>query len=114
VVILDVLHYVPLDDQQALLRRVRDALSPGGRLLLRVGDRSQSRGYAISQWVDHVVTRVRGHRVPPTWGRSVAEWTALLQSLDFQVQTLPMSRGTPFANVLLLADAAGQPFDASP
>lgn len=104
VVILDVLHYVDHGDQAALLRRVHQALGARGRLLLRVGDMHSRRGFAISQWVDRVVTSVRGHRVPPTWGRSVVDWTALLQGLGFAVQAVPMSQGTPFANVLLVAD----------
>lgn len=102
VVILDVLHYVDHGAQAALLARVHEALQPQGRLLLRVGDAQQSLGFAISQWVDRVVTRVRGHRVAPTWGRTRAEWTALLESLGFDVEALPMSQGTPFANVLLV------------
>ena len=106
VVILDVLHYVDADAQNALLRRVRTALGRGGRLLLRVGDAAQRGGFARSQWADRVVTMVRGHRAAPTHARSVAQWTALLASLGFSVQTLPMSAGTPFANVLLVADAA--------
>ena len=104
VVILDVLHYVDLEAQEGVLRRVRGALAPGGRLLLRVGDASARRGFAISQWVDRTVTRIRGHKVSPTWGRTLAEWTALLQRLGFTVQSIPMSEGTPFANVLLVAD----------
>jgi len=104
VVILDVLHYVDHAAQAALLARVRQALGARGRLLLRVGDQDEARGFAISQWVDRVVTMVRGHRVPPTWGRSVAEWSELLRGLGFAVQAVPMSRGTPFANVLLVAD----------
>ena len=104
VVVLDVLHYVDHDAQNRLLERIRDALRPCGRLLLRVGDLANARGFAISQWVDRVVTTVRGHRVPPTWGRSVADWSALLRSLGFAVQAVPMSAGTPFANVLLVAD----------
>lgn len=106
VVILDVLHYVDHDQQAVLLTRVRDALSAGsahGRLLLRVGDVASRRGFAVSQWVDRVVTGIRGHRVPPTWGRTVAAWSALLVRLGFDVQPVPMSRGTPFANVLLVA-----------
>ena len=83
---------------------MRDALQPGGRLLLRVGDAASRRGFAISQWVDRTVTRIRGHRVSPTWGRPLADWTALLQRLGFSVQSMPMSEGTPFANVLLVAD----------
>jgi len=104
VVILDVLHYVDLDAQEGVLRRVRAALQPGGRLLLRVGDAASRRGFAISQWVDRTVTRIRGHRVSPTWGRPLDDWTRLLERLGFEVHSIPMSAGTPFANVLLVAD----------
>ncbi|MFG6412869.1 class I SAM-dependent methyltransferase [Roseateles sp. DC23W] len=103
VVILDVLHYVDHAAQDALLHRVRDALSPNGRLLLRVGDMADAGGYRVSQWVDLIVTWVRGHRAPPTYGRSLAQWQAALQALGFRVQPVPMSAGTPFANVLLVA-----------
>ncbi|MEJ8859692.1 class I SAM-dependent methyltransferase [Variovorax robiniae] len=104
VVILDVLHYVDHEAQEGVLRRVRDALPAGGRLLLRVGDAASRRGFAISQWVDRTVTRIRGHKVSPTWGRTLQDWTAVLQRLGFRVQSIPMSEGTPFANVLLVAD----------
>jgi hypothetical protein len=84
-----------------VLARIRAALGPGGRLLLRVGDASQRARFAASQWVDRVVTWVRGHRAPPTWGRTLDDWREALQALGFTVQARPMSRGTPFANVLL-------------
>lgn len=103
VVILDVLHYVTHAEQDAVLRRVRDALVPGGRLLLRVGDAAERRGFAISQWVDRTVTRVRGHTVPPVYGRPLPQWIAQLRALGMQVEPRPMSEGTPFANVLLVA-----------
>jgi SAM-dependent methyltransferase len=111
VVILDVLHYVDHAAQQRVLARVRDALQrgrvdsaagEGARLLLRVGDAGSRRGFAISQWVDRIVTLVRGHRVPPTFGRPLPEWIGLLDGLGFAVTPLPMSQGTPFANVLLV------------
>jgi hypothetical protein len=99
---------VNIDAQNDVLRRVRDALRAGGnpdaRLLLRVGDAASRRGFAISQWVDRTVTRIRGHKVSPTWGRPLAQWVAVLQQLGFRVQSIPMSEGTPFANVLLVAD----------
>lgn len=105
VVILDVLHYVDHAAQEALLQRVRNALRRSqGRLLLRVGDADSRRGFAISQWVDRVVTMARGHRVPPTFGRPLAAWVKGLESQDYVVRTVPMSQGTPFANVLLVAD----------
>lgn len=104
VVILDVLHYVDHAAQDGVLRRVRDALSPQGRLLLRVGDMADAAGFVASQWVDRIVTWARGHRVPPTYGRPLAQWQAALQALGFSVHAVPQSQGTPFANVLLVAD----------
>jgi SAM-dependent methyltransferase len=106
VVILDVLHYIAVDEQNQVLARVRAALPPGGLLLLRVGDAAARRGFAISQWVDAVVTRIRGHRVLPQYGRTLAAWSAQLQALGFDVRSQPMSAGTPFANVLLIAKVA--------
>jgi SAM-dependent methyltransferase len=104
VVVLDVLHYVDLAAQDDVLARIRLALRPGGRLLLRVGDPARRARFWISRWVDHAVTLARGHRAPPTAWRSLADWQAALQRLGFAVRTLPMSQGTPFANVLLLCD----------
>jgi SAM-dependent methyltransferase len=114
VVILDVLHYVNHAAQWLVLQRVRASLAQArdrGRLLLRVGDAANTRGFAFSQWVDRVVTALGGHRTPPTYGRPLTEWVSLLQGLGFVVQSVPMSQGTPFANVLLVADLtkASQP-----
>jgi SAM-dependent methyltransferase len=103
VVMLDVLHYVPHAEQEAVLRRVRDALVPGGRLLLRVGDADAKRGFRASQWVDRIASRLRGHAVAPTYGRPLREWMAQLAALGLRADARPMSQGTPFANVLLVA-----------
>jgi SAM-dependent methyltransferase len=106
VVILDVLHYVDHAAQEALLARVRDALSPRGRLLLRVGDVGRRGGFVISQVVDRIVAMLRSPRVPSSFGRPLADWTTLLERFGFVVEAVPMSRGTPFANVLLVGDKA--------
>lgn len=103
VVILDVLHYISVPEQNEVLARVRRSLPASGTLLLRVGDATAQPGFRVSQWVDAVVSRVRGHRVLPQFCRSLSEWVAQLDSLGFEVQSLPMSQGTPFANVLLVA-----------
>lgn len=103
VVILDVLHYIDVAAQDAVLARVREALSPQGVLLLRIGDAAAGWPFKFSNWVDHVVTFIRGHRLPRLHCRTLGEWQAKLQTLGFKVETLPMSQGTPFANVLLVA-----------
>ncbi len=102
VVILDVLHYVPIAAQDDVLQRVRQSLRPGGLLLLRVGDAAAGLRFSISNWVDHVVTRLRGHRLGTLYCRPVDDWKIALQRLGFEVETQALSQGTPFANVLLI------------
>jgi SAM-dependent methyltransferase len=103
VVILDVLHYMDEAAQQAILQRVRAALPSGGLLLLRVGDAAGGLRFHYSQWVDKAVMLIRGHSLVTTHCRSVVQWRELLQDCGFEVQARPMSAGTPFANVLLVA-----------
>jgi SAM-dependent methyltransferase len=106
-VILDVLHYVSYEDQEAVLLRVRECLAPKGLLILRVGDAAGGLGFKISNWVDNVVMFARGHRLPRLYCRSVAQWKTLLEKLGFTVEPKSMSQGTPFANVLMLSRYGG-------
>jgi SAM-dependent methyltransferase len=103
VVILDVLHYVPIADQDEVLARARDALSPGGVLLLRVGDAAGRFGFRWSNWVDRGVMLARGHGWNPLWCRTLEAWQGALRRIGFAVESMPMSQGTLFANVLLVA-----------
>lgn len=103
VVVLDVLHYVDYAAQDDVLRRIRAALPPGGILLLRVGDAAAGLPFRISNWVDAVVTFVRGHRLSRLYCRPLTAWQRVLSALGFEVESLPMHAGTPFANILLVA-----------
>ena len=102
-VLLDVLHYVDYDAQLEALKRLRAALAPRGVLLLRVGDQSGSLSYRFTALLDWLSMRLRGHRLPRLWGRPAQAWRAELERLGFTVAGAPMSHGTPFANVLLVA-----------
>jgi len=103
VVILDVLHYVDYDAQAAILERVRSALAPRGMLLLRVGDEAPTLRFRYTLLVDRLVMAARGHKLPRLWCRPVTAWREQLRRLGFEVESMPMSTGTPFANVLLVA-----------
>jgi SAM-dependent methyltransferase len=105
IVVFDVLHYLERDAQERLLARMRAALPVGGVLLLRVGDAAGGLAFALSTWVDRLMLLARGHARTPLHCRSIAEWQRLLESLGFRSETVPLSRGTPFANVLLHARA---------
>ncbi len=102
VTILDALHYIDHLRQKDVLKRIYAALPPGGLFLTRVGDAGAGLPYHICNWVDHAVTFVRGHRLPTLYGRHLAEWIDLLKNLGFQVETMPMSEGKPFANIMLI------------
>lgn len=103
IVILDVLHYNDFASQEVVLSRARAALAPGGVLLLRVGDAAGGWGFALSMLIDQLVALARRRRWVRLAGRPVSEWRSLLTRLGFTTEALPMSAGTPFANVLIVA-----------
>jgi SAM-dependent methyltransferase len=107
VTILDALHYIDHARQKDVLKRIRAALPPGGVFLTRVGDAGAGLPYHLCNWVDHAVTFVRGHRLPKLYGRQLAEWIDVLKNLGFQVETMPMTEGKPFANNMLVCRVPG-------
>lgn len=102
IVILDVLHYTDHASQEAVLERARAALAPRGVLLLRVGDAEGGVGFLLSTLFDRIVALARRGRLLKLACRPAREWRALLTQLGFLTEALPMSQGTPFANVLLV------------
>lgn len=106
IAILDVLHYIPHAQQDQMLDRIRGALGSGGTFVTRVGNAGRSWRFKMSQLVDRSISFVQGHRLERMWCRPVNEWTQALEARGFMVRALPMSAGTPFANVLLIARVA--------
>jgi len=105
VVILDVLHYIGREEQLLVLKRVRAALPARGLLLLRIGDANGGLRFRYGQWVDKLIMLFRGRGTLTTHCRSADQWLNLLSECGFDVQATPMSEGTSFANVLLIAHA---------
>lgn len=103
VLVLDVLHYLAPAAQSDVLRRIRDALAPRGILLLRVADAAPTLRFRYTLLVDRVASALRGLGWPRLNCRPVASWRGELEGLGFAVEAVPMSAGTPFANVLLAA-----------
>lgn len=105
VVILDVLHYLDPQEQLEVLRRVRVALPARGLLLMRVGDAGAGLRFRYGQCSDKLVMLLRGHSIVTQHCRSVAQWRIVLKECGFDSEVKPISQGTPFANVLLIANA---------
>lgn len=108
ITIIDVLHYIDFEAQQRALAHARAALRPGGRLLLRVGDAGAGWPFRLSRSVDTLVIALRGLGWRRLHCRPVSAWRHALEQLGFVVDVLPMSAGTPFANVLLVAHVPAQ------
>jgi SAM-dependent methyltransferase len=105
IVMLDVLHYLDREAQDRVLDRVREALAPGGVIVLRVADGSGSLRLRITTAADRLGSRIRGHRPGPFHCRPLTAWRAELERRALEVEAHAMSAGTPFANTLLVARA---------
>jgi SAM-dependent methyltransferase len=106
IVLMDVLHYNDFSAQERILSRARAALSPGGLLLLRIGDAAGGYGFTLSKAVDRSVALMRRGRWLPLHCRTLADWQGLLRSAGFATQRVGISRGRSFDNTLLLGEAA--------
>lgn len=103
IVLLDVLQYLEAGAQERLLASVAQTLAPGGLLIARVSDADAGLSSVVTRAVDYAVSVARGTLAPRVHCRSAREWIALLERLALSVSAEPMNRGTPFANVLLVA-----------
>jgi SAM-dependent methyltransferase len=103
IVILDVLHYLDYESQLCVLSRAQTALATGGVLLLRVGDAGGGIRFMIGKYLDHTLMMTHYRRTPRLFCRSVQEWQKVLATVGFDSEVMPMSAGTPFANVMLIA-----------
>lgn len=104
-IILDVLHYIDHDAQEGVLRRIHASLPAGGTFITRIGDAAGGLPFHYSNWVDRTVFYLRGHRISRLYCRTLNEWLAVLERNGFRVKPLPMHKGTPFCNVMLVAQA---------
>jgi SAM-dependent methyltransferase len=105
VVIMDVLHFLDYPSQDDVIRRVRHALPTGGLLMMRIGDAAGGVGFSLSKVTDQTIAFCRSGTWMPLHCRTLAQWQALLAQHQFSTLTMPMSEGTPFPNMLILAHA---------
>ena len=111
IALLDALHYFEPHAQERLLRGAHTALRDSGALILRVCDAASASASRRANIIDMIVCAMRGHPRARLHRRSIAEWIALLESIDFTVEILdddradaePQRKYTAFANVLLRA-----------
>lgn len=100
VALIDVLLYLP--EPERVLRAAADALAPGGVLLVREPDADAGLAFMFTRFSSWFDAMTRGRSRAPIRYRPAGYWRAQLAGLGLAVEAQPMSRGTPFANVLFL------------
>ena len=109
----DVLHYLPVAEQDEVLRRAA-ACVPHGRILIRdldAGSKPRSAVTRAFEWLAKVSGYNRGRA--GRHYRPASELTAQLTSAGFSCEVLGASAGTPFGNVLIVATSSSSPMRSS-
>ncbi len=104
VLLIDVLHYLALDEQDALLERAARAVASGGRIVVREADTERGLRSVLTRLEERVFTALgvnRGERVELRSARSIAD---RLSSHGLSARVLPAWGRTPFSNVAIVAE----------
>ena len=101
VLLIDVLHYYPPDEQRALIARAAAALRPGGLLLIRETDRD-ARSH-LTRALEHIAVRCGWNRGPGLSYRTAAELRAELEAAGLAIaEAADASSRVHRGNVLLV------------
>lgn len=106
VLLVDLLHYFTVEEQDALLRRAAQAVLPGGRLIVREADTERGWRSRVTLLEERIFTFLRFNRGERVQFRSARDLSALLESEGLRVEVRPAWGKTPFSNVLILGQRA--------
>lgn len=95
VTICDMLHHIPIERQEQLLRYLYGSLDKGGVLLVQDIDKRPFYKYIFAQLVDIVFNRMK-----PVYYRNSSDWVRLLKNIGFEVKMERLDKGYPIAAVL--------------
>jgi uncharacterized protein (DUF2062 family) len=102
VLLIDVLHYLPQSDQDALITRAVGALREGGRLVVREVDPGRGLKSRLTTWAERIATRSQVNRGEQLSFRPTAELAKRLGELGLDVRIENAADGTPLANAWIV------------
>ena len=102
ILILDVLQYLPADEQLALLKRCCAALAPHGILIFRVHDRERGLWSTITMAFDRLIFACGRAGVRPLM-LSADEYRSTLENAGMQVEAHRFRNRLPLAHILFVA-----------
>ncbi len=104
VLLIDVLHYLDDDDQDELLDRAAVSVRAGGRLLVREADTERGWRSFMTLVQEKLFTGLRFNRGPRVRFRPIRLIVDRLEKSGLEVEVRPAWSGTPFSNVLVVAE----------
>lgn len=102
VLLIDVIHYLTLAEQDALLARAARAVRPGGRLVVREADTERGWRSFMTLAEELFFTLVRFNRGARVKFRPARDIAAVLEAEGLRADVCPAWGGTPFSNVLVI------------
>jgi len=102
VLLIDLLHYFAIDEQDEILARAARAVRPGGRILVREADTERGLRSFVTLVEEKVFTWARWNRGERVRFRPAREISALLEREGMRVEIEPAWGKTPFSNVLIV------------
>ncbi len=109
VLLIDLIHYFRIEEQDAILARAAAAVRPGGRLLVREADTERGLRSFATLLEELVFTALRFNRGERVKLRPAREIVARLEAAGLACSIQPAWGKTPFSNVLIIG---ARPLDA--
>jgi 2-polyprenyl-3-methyl-5-hydroxy-6-metoxy-1,4-benzoquinol methylase len=103
---LDVLHYLPEPEQDAVIQRLVDHLEPGGVLLIRDGASQDGLRSWVTTLSEKLAVATGRHKGDGVFFRPSEALRASMEACGLTVEEAPCADGTPFANRLYLGHAS--------
>jgi uncharacterized protein (DUF2062 family)/SAM-dependent methyltransferase len=100
VLLFDVLHLMPADDQRRLLSSCAAALQPGGVIVVREADASAGWRFTAVRVGNRLKALAVGKWRQTFHFRTASAWRVCFDELGLEAEMRPMGQGTPFGNVL--------------
>lgn len=104
VLLIDLLHYFTIEEQDAILVRAARAVRPGGRLLVREADTERGWRSRATLLEERVFTFLRFNRGERVKFRAARELAAIMEREGLRARIEPAWGKTPFSNVLIVGE----------
>lgn len=114
VLLIDLLHYFTIEEQDAILDNAADHVRPGGRLLVREADTERGWRSFATLLEEKIFTTLRFNRGERVRFRPAREIASRLEARGFRSEIVPAWGSTPFSNVLVVARRPAEPLEKHP